>query len=203
MKLAVFGGSFNPIHFGHLTIAETVKKKFGYDKVAILPAYISPFKAKIKNVLPEDRIQMIQLAIAGKEGLYCETYEIEKKGISYTADTIRYLYSKFGCVEKRIAFIMGSDLLKSFLFWKDSDFLLQNLDIILASRNYMQAAESDLKNIKLICEKFGSSVFEIKNKLIDISSTKIRYAVKNNESIQSFVPDSVRRYIIEKNLYAE
>ena len=92
MRLAILGGSFNPIHLGHLNLAFHSYKELAYDKIAIVPAYISPFKIFCKDTEVEDRLKMIDLAIADKPYMYCELYEIERQGVSYTINTINYLY---------------------------------------------------------------------------------------------------------------
>ncbi len=199
MKLAILGGSFNPIHLGHLAIAEEVHKELDYDKIAIIPAFVSPFKvAKLKQHCSdksykkpsdEDRIKMIELAIQNKPYLYCEKYEVEKQGVSYTIYTVNYLYEKYPNLEEPIALIIGDDHAKSFLKWKNADELLQKTRLIIAKRNASEKLKLDFP------------FTELHNERIKISSTEIRSLCKENKSCQEFLVPNVYNYILENKLY--
>ncbi len=196
MKLAILGGSFNPIHLGHLAIAEKVYKELDYDKIAIIPAFVSPFKvdklkenALYKNPTNEDRLKMIELAIQNKAYLYCEKYEIEKQGVSYTIDTINYLYKKYPEVEKPIGLIVGDDHARSFFKWKNADKLLEETELIIAKRNLDE---------KL---KLSFPFTELHNDKLPISSSEIRKAVFNKKDCKKFLHTQVHKYILEHELY--
>ena len=95
MRLAVLGGSYNPIHIGHLMLADAVALRYGYDAVAFVPAFLSPFKGGHSGCTAEDRLAMVKLAIADNPAFYCEPCEIRRQGVSYTIDTLKFLKKKF------------------------------------------------------------------------------------------------------------
>ena len=175
MRLAILGGSFNPIHLGHLNLAFHSYKELAYDKIAIVPAYISPFKLFCKYTEVEDRLKMIDLAIADKPYMYCEIYEIEKQGVSYTIDTINYLYQKFPDIEGKIGLIIGDDLKENFFCWKDAEEIIKKTDIIIGKRTGLKSSFDPLNT-----EPARASVKELKNEILNISSTQIRDAVLKN-----------------------
>lgn len=198
MRLAILGGSFNPIHLGHLHLAISAYKEFFYDRIAIVPAYISPFKTFCKETQTSDRLKMISLAIADKPYMYCELYEIERQGISYTIDTINYLYKKFSDIEGKVGLIIGDDLKENFFRWKDAEEIIKKTDIIIGKRTGLKGS-FDLLNT----EQARASVKELKNEILNISSTQIRDAVLQNKDFSSLVPRGVYDYIIEHGLYKE
>ena len=95
MRLAVLGGSYNPIHIGHLMLADAVALRYGYDTIAFVPAFLSPFKDGHSGCTAEDRLAMVKLAIADNPAFYCEPCEIRRQGVSYTIDTLKFLKKKF------------------------------------------------------------------------------------------------------------
>ncbi|AIN94461.1 nicotinate-nucleotide adenylyltransferase [Treponema putidum] len=196
MRLAILGGSFNPIHLGHLNLAFHSYKELAYDKIAIVPAYISPFKIFSKDTEVEDRLKMIDLAIADKPYLYCELYEIERQGVSYTIDTINYLYKKFPDIEGKIGLIIGDDLKDNFSRWKDAEEIIKKTDIIIGRRTGLKG-HSNILNTGFA----EASVKELKNEILNISSTQIRDAVLKDEDFSSLVPKGVYDYIVEHGLY--
>ena len=196
MKLAILGGSFNPIHLGHLHLALSAYKEFSYDKIAIVPAYISPFKTFCKETQTSDRLKMISLAIADKPYMYCELYEIERQGISYTIDTINYLYKKFSDIEGKVGLIIGDDLKEKFSLWKNSDELIEKTDIIIGRRNEKEDLNSCL-------QKKDFPYKELNNEVLNISSSMIRESILKGEDFSSLVPKGVYDYIIEHGLYKE
>ncbi|PIE97363.1 MAG: nicotinate (nicotinamide) nucleotide adenylyltransferase [Treponema sp.] len=195
MKLAMFGGSFNPIHIGHLALADAVCTELGYDKVAFVPTFISPFK--LNSVLPEPkhRLNMIELAIRNAtEKFFCEDHEIVEKGVSYTIDTVSYIYEKYKDeLEGKIGLLIGSDLVKSFLMWKDADKILETTDVIIGNRPFL----TDLE-IKIIPD-FPHK--KLNNIALQISSSLIRQSIEEKKSWRYLVPEAVYEYIITNGLY--
>ena len=201
MKLAILGGSFKRIHIGHLMLADTVITELGYDMIAVTPAYVSPFKQKQAASFSEwapadDRIKMIERAVCGNSCLYCEKYEIYRQGISYTIDTIKYLYEKFSApneisaesVKGKIGLIIGDDLAQTLPSWKDADKIIQTADIIIGKR---------LGTVQNISYPFK----ELKNTVLPISSTEIRNAVRESKSFRYMLPAAVYEYIQMHKLY--
>src|SRR5574344_1341452 len=135
MKVAVLGGSFNPIHIGHLALADDVCKTFGYDKVLFIPALNPPHKEMNDAASAHDRLAMVQAACEGDGRFAAEGCELERGGVSYTYDTICYLEEKYrGQLEGKIGLIMGSDLLENFHLWHKAAELAEKCALVLARR---------------------------------------------------------------------
>jgi nicotinate-nucleotide adenylyltransferase len=128
VKIACFGGSFNPVHIGHVKLVEAVYKA-GFDKVIVIPAYHSPFKEAFQNTTDQDRLNMLELAFKNHSYVDIETCELQRGGISYTYDTIKYLEEKLksqGLEFGKLSLVIGSDLIQGFERWKNADRLSKN-----------------------------------------------------------------------------
>lgn len=199
MRLAMLGGSFNPIHIGHLLLADEVCCKLGYDKVFFVPVNIPPHKNLADGATREQRLEMIQLAIANNPRFEIETCELDRGGVSYTFDTITYLMNKhginseYGQLEGKVGLIMGDDLVDGFEEWGHYEQLPHLADIILARRICWEGTEPKVFPYKHI---------ELENGVLPVSSSQIRNArATGSSSWQYLVPESVYGYIIERNLY--
>ena len=191
-RIGIFGGSFNPIHGGHLLIAESALESCDLSKVLFIPVFTPPHKET--RVLPsEHRAEMIRLAIQDNPSLHLDLIELERQGVSYTIDTIRELNSRYkGLIQ--LILIIGSDSLLEFTTWKDYTILLEICEIAVVPRSKSELSRTPI---------------ELKNKytLIDmpevnISSTDIRERIKSGCSIRYMVPEDVRKYILKHNLYS-
>ncbi len=202
MKIAVFGGSFNPVHNGHMAAARSVHEQAGYQRVVFVPAFHSPFKELPGGARDSDRIRMLELAVQdAKAGDWAqiETCEILRGGISYTIDTIRYLTEKYrteGILgpDEKPGFILGSDLVEGFPKWKNADDLARESDLILVQR--------PVENREQIHRNFIYPHVSVENQLFSESSTLVRESLQNRETFKSLVAPSVYEYIIERNLYS-
>ena len=134
MKLAVLGGSYNPIHIGHLMLADTVCRSCGYDTIAFVPAFLSPFKHGHAGCTVEDRIAMVERAVADNPAFYCEQCEVNRQGVSYTIDTLRFLTQKYPQRDGKIGLIIGDDLLGGLDTWHEAVSLDDYADIIVGNR---------------------------------------------------------------------
>ena len=197
MRLAMLGGSFNPIHIGHLLLADEVCHRLGYDKVLFVPVNIPPHKELAEGASSQQRLEMIQLAIAGNPRFAVETCELERGGISYTYDTIQYLGKKYeGQLEGKLGLIMGDDLVEGFEEWGHYQELPELADIVLARRICWDGTQR---------KDFPYIHIELENGVLPVSSSQIRAAGAANcgkgPSWRYLVPESVYRYIIERKLY--
>ena len=204
--IAVFGGSFDPIHIGHLRLAEDVREYFGFRQVVFMPAHISPFKEG-HFASAEDRINMIKLSIKDNPYFKVSDFEIKKGGKSYTIDTIKFLKQEY----ENIFFILGTDTLLSLHKWKDHKKLVNLTNFIILLRgddleknveNYIKKyfpEKTLVKNNNIDLSK--TSFYLHKTRKIDISSTEIRKRIKEGRSIKYLVLPSVEKYIEEKKLY--
>lgn len=195
MKVGFIGGSFNPIHNGHINLALAGKKEFDLDKVIFIPNSINPIKENKSKVSTEDRVKMVELAIEDHNDFEIDTYEVDKKGISYTIDTVEYLKNKYN----DLYFIGGADLIFELHKWKDYEKLLKEVDFIIAGRNPYKSSELEDK-VNELNNKYDINISILKNfKMIDLSSSEIRNNILSNNSLK--IPKKVAEYIIKNNLY--
>jgi nicotinate-nucleotide adenylyltransferase len=197
VKIACFGGSFNPVHIGHVKLVEAIYRA-GYEKIIVIPAYHSPFKEAFSEVSDNDRLFMLELAFKNHPYVEIEKCEIERGGISYTIDTMRFLEEKLknqGLDFEKLSLVIGSDLISSFYKWKDAEKLVNLVDILLAKR--------PLENINFEELHFPYPHKEINNDLYDISSSMVRKRIQNQESVVELLPEEVLKYINARRLYCE
>ena len=195
MRLAVLGGSYNPIHIGHLMLADAVALRYGYDTVAFVPAFLSPFKDGHSGCTAEDRLAMVKLAIADNPAFYCEPCEIQRQGVSYTIDTLKFLKKKFPQCEGKIGLIIGDDLLEGFSGWREAEYIPDYADIIVGNRiidRYSTAQAASAGKVPHL---------RVDNALLPVSSSGIRAAIQEKKSWRYLVPSSVYSYIKEHKLY--
>lgn len=187
MKIGIFGGTFNPIHIGHINILKDIKKKLKLDVIYIIPTYITPDKKfVVERISPKHRFNMVKLAVneTNLEWLKISNYEFKKKEISYTFDTIRHFKSKFE--EDDLYWIMGEDRYKNFDKWKNFNYIKNNAKIVVYRRK-------EKLNEVILKDK---DVLYLRDKFYDISSTKIL-----NELRWDLIPINTRKYIAKHKLY--
>jgi len=197
MRVGFIGGSFNPIHNGHINLASASKKELNLDKVIFIPNSINPIKENKSKVTSKQRVEMVKIAIENYPDFEIDTYEVDKKGVSFTIDTVKYLKSKY----KNLFFIGGADLIFELHKWKDYDKLLKELKFIIANRNPYNAKDLQAKaeEFKL---KYNADITILKEfELIDLSSREIRENIFENNSLKT--PKKVAEYIIDNNLYLD
>ncbi len=217
MKIAILGGSFNPIHIGHLALADEVCEGLGYDKVLFIPTFKAPHKEARDEVRAEDRLAMVRLACEGDGRFEAESCEIDRGGVSYTWDTVSFLEEKYASVlEGKIGLVMGDDLLPGFHLWKNAEALAQKCQLILARRPmtyesrahanrphgvYAEAALASNLDYDSSKDPLFASALRLSNAVIPLSSTDIRTRVGEGGGFKYLVPSSVFRYIKEGRLY--
>jgi nicotinate-nucleotide adenylyltransferase len=188
MKLGILGGTFNPVHFGHLKLAQESIGQLNLDEVIFVPTYTSPFASNDESVTAQHRFKMLKLAIAPYDKFEISTYEIDKKGISYTIDTLKHFKSKLNDNEQ-LYFIAGSDVLADLDKWKDVNEIFALCTFVVAKRPGFHVS-NDVSHIKFI---------NIEAR--DISSSQVRDMLKKGEDIDGIVPDRVLEYIRDNKLY--
>ncbi len=193
MKIGLFGGSFDPVHVGHLIIAETVRSDFGLDLVLFIPACIQPRKTRKPVADPESRFLMTRMAVEGVQGFGVSDAEIKRGGVSYTLDTLVAMdgTGMDGCRE--LFLIMGADSLLDMKHWKEPDEILKRTRLLIAARRGYDGSAVD--------PRFQERASWVETPLVDISSTEIRRRIKNGLSIRFWVPDAVEQFIRERGLY--
>ncbi|MFN3306502.1 MAG: nicotinate (nicotinamide) nucleotide adenylyltransferase [Candidatus Kapaibacteriota bacterium] len=193
-KIGLFGGSFNPIHIGHLIVANFFVCEFDLDYCFFQPTFISPFKLHQENTVSEQhRLKMISLAIRGNPKFKIDTYEIDKAGISYSFETILHFRAKFP--NSTIFFLVGSDQIDKFTQWKNWKVILENSYLVVAKRDFKP------ENKNFVPSEYADNIYFLNNPIIGISSTQIREFISNNIPIDYLVPKEVKKYIFDNKLY--
>jgi nicotinate-nucleotide adenylyltransferase len=190
VKLAILGGSFNPVHLGHLFLADTALSSLDYDRVVIIPAYRSPFKLSAQGIgsTASDRIMMLLAAISGDARLTIDDCEIKREGVSYTIDTLEDIIGRYQ-PDGKPGLLIGDDLALDFPRWRHYEKILQLADVVIARRNSARHIEYP----------FPHTVIE--NDVMNISSHAIRIKIKEGKDWRSLVPSAVRAIIEDKKLY--
>ena len=198
-RYGIIGGTFDPIHYAHLYIAYEAKLQLNLDEVIFMPAGIQPFK--VENNVTDSllRYNMVKEAIKPYEEFSVSTYEIEKECLSFTYETLEHLKNKLG-EECELFFITGADCLMSIDRWKEVSKILSLCTFVVFSRGGFD--NEVLKRRKEeVEEKFKCNIIILNLKQLEISSTDIRDRVKNGKRIDFFVPEEVKKLIIENDLY--
>lgn len=197
MRIGIYGGAFNPVHKGHVKLAEEVKAKAHLDKIIIMPSGVSPHKASGGLVGSEHRMKMCELAFQGEDYIISDL-EIRREGKSYTVNTVRLLRKVYP--EAELFLIMGSDMLLSFHKWYLYEEILSYVTICATTR------QGDISIDEL--KKYSQEVLKKDTLIIDFepfecSSTKVRNALLSGEDVSSMVPDKVLEYVKENALYTD
>jgi nicotinate-nucleotide adenylyltransferase len=193
-KVGLFGGTFNPVHDAHLLVAKTAVEQFALREVVFIPTGIPPHKSVEDGVSKEDRYEMVRRAVRAYPCFSVSRIEIDRKGPSYTIDTIRTLKHDY---PEGLCFIIGADLLLEIETWKEPEALLSSVPLIVAPRYGIGV------------EAFSSSPFDVAEihflemEEVDLSSTWVRERVKCAETIADWVPSEVVAYIEKHGLYRD
>lgn len=187
MKIGILGGTFNPIHIGHLIIAEESREKLGLDKVIFVPTYLPPHKDNGNIALANDRISMVKLAVSDNTNFTVSDIEIKRSGRSYTIDTIKQFKADYP--KDELYFIIGSDLLEYLDDWKDLKEIIKIVKFIVVTRPGYPL------------ERIPSYITTLPIRAVDVSAFEIRSNIKENKSFRYLVPEKVYGYIKEKGLY--
>lgn len=188
-KVGIFGGTFDPIHHGHLITAQSVREIRDLDKIIFIPSFISPHKADVNSASPEHRMNMLKLAAEEVDFFEVSDYEIRKEGISYTIDTLKEFRKKYDELE----FIIGYDNIFKFHTWKNPDEIMKITKILVLKRKSSLPPPHEDKYVK-------SAIF-VETRGIEISATDIREKVMQGMPIHYLVPEKVKEYIYNFNLY--
>lgn len=193
MRIGLYGGTFDPIHTGHLIVIENAINYMDLDKVIILPSSNPPHKKHKKKTATNIRVEMVAEAIKDNDKIVLSTYESTDQTVRYTHETIRYFKKYFP--EDDIFYILGEDSFLTIDTWKNYEYILDE-NIIVFTRSNIEPDSDLVKKVEII-KKDNPNIFLINNLNINISSTLIRGLVNDKKSIKYLVSDRVK-YIIEK-----
>ena len=212
--IGVFGGTFNPIHLGHLRAAEEVREALGLDEVRFVPSATPPHKEADGLAPAADRLCMVELAIAGVSEFRASPVELERPGPSYSIDTLRSLRAEVG--PRRLVFLLGIDAFREFHTWKEHAAIFALCDVVVVTRppwpEQLAPAEIPLAareafGYDLLSDSFrhaSGHVLTIQRiTALDISAASIRARVAADRSIRFLVPPTVAAYIAERGLYRQ
>ncbi len=197
-SLAIMGGTFDPIHYGHLVVAEQVRHEFQCDKVLFIPAARPPHK-KDKNISAvKHRLKMTELAIQSNRFFEISTVEINRTGLSYTIDTVKTLHQRYQ--PEKMYFITGADAVLEIITWKNVEELLSLCYFVAATRPGYDITNLQEK-LHMLPDVYFQKIVPIYIPALAISSTDIRRRVREKEPIKYLLPEPVEDYILQHNLY--
>ncbi|MFA5389755.1 MAG: nicotinate-nucleotide adenylyltransferase [Candidatus Omnitrophota bacterium] len=188
MRIGILGGTFDPVHNGHIYLAERVSRKLKLSWIIFIPSYIPPHKKGAKVTPARHRYAMLKLAIGGHRGFRVSDMEIKRKGRSYSVETLRRLRKRFGA-RTALFFITGSDSLRELYKWKDMEEILTLCEFVIVERPGFKAGR--------IPEGFAFLKVGAKN----ISATSARNSIRKGRPLRGIVPQKVEDYIRENKLY--
>ena len=196
MSIALYGGSFDPIHIGHLITAENALETYNLEKIIFIPSYITPLKGRELEASDRNRFEMTKLSTKDNFKFEVSDYEISNEGVSYSYNTVKYFSELYK--NEKIYFIIGTDRAKDLKKWYNISELSKLVTFIFVARD-----EEDLFKIVEGDDTFYKSIsYEImKSPIIEISSSLIRDNLKNKKSIKYMITDECRSYIEELSLY--
>ncbi|MDP3730659.1 MAG: nicotinate-nucleotide adenylyltransferase [Candidatus Omnitrophota bacterium] len=188
MRIGILGGTFNPIHIGHLILAEEAHFKLKLDKLVFVPAFVPPHKSSSEVINAKDRLEMVRLAIEDNPAFEISTFEIDSKKKSYSIDTLKEFRARFG-EDAELCFITGSDSLKDLFSWKNINDIFKISKFIVANRPGYPMKEVPKEVDTVVITP------------IEVSSEDIRKRLTESRSIRYLVPEKVRKYILDRKLY--
>lgn len=193
------GGTFDPIHNGHLVLAEYALAQFGLEEIRFLPAGNPPHKqGRFDGATKEQRLEMVRLAIAGHPRFVLDEEEMHRRGLTYTKDTL--IRMKEQEPDTDFYFIIGADSLMAFDSWYHPEIICRYCHLIAAVRDGVNSAEIRRKMNELR-EHYGASIFLLKSPEIAVSSTQLRRLIKERQPIGHLVPEAVSDYIETHDIY--
>jgi len=188
VRTAILGGSFNPVHIGHLFLAEEVKRSLAYDRIVFVPANIPAHKDASECIPGHHRLAMLERALAGVPYFALDDCELTRGGVSYTIDTIPEIAAHFPS-DGRLGLVVGDDLVEGFDRWKSAAELASLVEIIVARRSLRGP------------HPFPYPHRHMDNLLLPISSTDVRRRIAEGEAYRHIVPEAVYEYIETQGLY--
>lgn len=204
-RVALFGGTFNPIHLGHLFAAERIREAERFDRVVFIPSRVPPHRKAVDLAPARDRLAMARQAIRGNPAFQVSDVEIRREGPSYTVDTLRHFHESLG-PRARLSFLLGFDAALELGAWKELPEILALADLVVASRPGTKWNASTRARWKRVPRVEGAAgarrIRLVAIPALPISATEIRQRLREGRSIRYLVPEVVERYLRRHRLYA-
>ncbi len=195
-KLGIYGGTYAPVHNGHIGAALEFKRQFALDKLLIIPTAVSPHKDMPKGDSTEHRFNMLNLAFQGYDGIEVSDFELTKPGKSYTVDTLRHFHK----VDTDLYFLCGTDMLLCMHEWYKAREIAKLATLVYTRRESDRELDDDIEaQTEMLKRKYGFRIEVLKMNPLELSSTLIR----NTSDKTPFLPEAVARYIEENDLYVQ
>lgn len=217
-RIAVYGGTFDPIHNGHLRVAEAILKAFAMDRMLFVPAFVPPHKRDQQISSPFHRLAMVALATADQAQMFVSSIELEAPQRPYTIETLGRLQTELG--DAQLFFVMGADSFRDVTIWREHERLLTEYDVIVATRPGYESDENDRTITAHLAPKLQTLCVDLRGAQIpspeqlaephvyltdyvamNVSATAIRDAVERNQPIEHLVSPAVAAYIQKYQLY--
>ncbi len=197
-KIGIMGGTFNPIHTGHLFLAENAYEQVGLDQILFMPSKNPPHKAKPDMVTDLQRVDMIKLAIQDNPHFALSTLELERDGYTYTSDTLTLLTN--GNQKDRYYFIVGADSLFMMHQWHQPQIIFNLCTVVAAGRDHIEE-EQLIAQAEYLRKQFQADIRLVMMPTMQLASAEIRCRIAQNKTIRYYVPDRVAQYINKHQLY--
>lgn len=200
-NIGIMGGTFDPIHNGHLLLGKQAYLEYGLDRIWYMPSGQPPHKKDHAVTAAEDRLAMVELAVNTTPYFKLSDFEVTREGTTYTAQTLKLLRNLYP--EDTFSFIIGADSLYEIEKWYHPEQILSAVTILVAEREYSKDHRSMDEQISYLSQKYSCSILKLHCSEVDISSESIRDMVRHGQSITGLVPQNVEEYILSHHLYQE
>lgn len=198
LRIGIYGGTFSPVHNGHVSAAKAFMEQMWLDVLYVIPTGVTPHKQMDGEVTAAQRMRMCELAFADVEGVIVSDLEIRREGKSYTVDTLRALSGE----DRRLFLLLGTDMMLTLDTWRSPEKIFELCYPVYIRRESDRALDQEIvQKIALYHQKYGKVVRRIVSDPIEVSSTAVREAVRASQSIEALVPARVAAYIKENGLY--
>ena len=193
MKIGLYGGTFDPVHIGHLLLAEWIREELDLREIIFIPAAIPPHKKENKITSAALRMQMLEQAIQGNSSFKISDFELNNEGVSYSLNTILHFRQTVKISRDNLFFIIGADNLVTFSSWHKPEEVKRNCRVVVYRRSGIKLSD--------VPESLLNEMTILDNPLFDISSSEIREQVRHGKSIKYMVPSEIEALIFENHLY--
>lgn len=199
MNIAIYGGTFNPVHKGHINCIDAVMRYVRLDKVIVLPDRIPPHKSSIGLAGGKDRLEMCRLAFEKIKNVEVSDWELKQNKKSYSVVALRHFHRQYP--KDKLYFIMGSDMLMGFECWYEYKEILRLAALLCVSREKKDTIQKLQTHANKIMKECGGQIIIVSAEPFEISSTQIRKMIENYEDPSCYLDENVVQYILDNDLY--